>query len=361
MELTKTNPKQILDSLQMRFGCLQTDEGIPIRSSLANLCRYTASYLCPITKRGLIKAITTPFENMGQNNLSLEIKNIISTLISHGDLLELEDNTDELTQVPQTLIYLAPPQFVPIAVNQVVLLGIAPDDIPILPDDFEHEIQQRDCLRVIVSENAANLSESLENHGLYQLSSDTWLRSPSAKSEIAYIEHFKRYLDKSNQPGENITIEILDTEKSVTYYRGRWRAPSDDTTGCFVAKRQGFYGETIWCYIELENGVATNLLDLPHGRTSERGCDQAWRLQAAIDSAHRTPQKVRIRGLHNGMVAFDLFSPIPNWLERRWSVVGSPGESKNCLISYFFYPNDIETEMSFAKERLWLEFTELKE
>ena len=49
------------------------------------------------------------------------------------------------------------------------------------------------------------------------------------------------------------------------------------------------------------------------------------------------------------------FSPVPAWAQRRWDAVGEPIESSRCLFAYRLPGNEIDEEMRYARDMLWLE------
>jgi hypothetical protein len=148
-------------------------------------------------------------------------------------------------------------------------------------------------------------------------------------------------------------LVVLDPTTSVQYYRGRWRDPTG-LTGRFVGRRQQAFGAKLWCYVELCNGQPDRYIDLPCGAMRFRGCDEAWRLQAAIDYEQRHPQRFRLRQGLEGTTLIDVFSPIPSWAQRRWTIVGEAVARDKCLMSFRFSRRDIEEETHFAEEYLWL-------
>ena len=74
----------------------------------------------------------------------------------------------------------------------------------------------------------------------------------------------------------------------------RWREVRADS-GRFVARRDQAYGSNLWCYVELSNGEPQRLLDFPLAGSRWRGCDEAWRLQMAIDAQRGAPQRFRLQ------------------------------------------------------------------
>jgi hypothetical protein len=219
---------------------------------------------------------------------------------------------------------------------------------------MEQEVQYVDCLRVLKPGEAADFGPQLEELGVYRVRAETWLRAPRAKSPEQYIEDADQRLERAGRAGEILGLSIIDRSQPITFYKGRWTEPGHNT-GRFVGRRARPYGGSLWCYVQLENGKSVRMIDLPAGRSDERGCDQAWRLQAAIDRINGQPQLLRIRALGDGRVAMEVFSPIPKWLVRRWDSVGKRLEPKACLISYSIDASDVDAEIQFAEKHMWLE------
>ena len=146
---------------------------------------------------------------------------------------------------------------------------------------------------------------------------------------------------------------LLDPERPVRYYRGRWVEPSKQA-GHFVGRRPQAYGADLWCYVEVQEGHAVGLVDLPTRHGVGRGCDEAWRLQAAIDYERDAPQVYRVRSGPGRSWLLDFFSPVPMWARRRWETIGEPVSAFGCLFSFKFSETVVSDEIAFAREYMWL-------
>ncbi len=293
-------------------------------------------------------------------DLNKPLGEVLETLITVGDVLELEAlDYSETQQNHEILLYSAPPQFVPLAPNRFLLLGIVPDDL--LPEEISSAIEYRDCLRLLSGSQYEDLEEHLIDLGIFKVLAKTWLKAPSKKSPDAYLKGFANRLDDTGQAGTISELKILDPEKPSNNYMRRWTEPRN-LNGRFVARRGRTYGADLWSYIELEDGRPLRLVDLPYGKTNERGCDQAWRLQAAIDSVNGQPQQLRISPSNGSKVSLDFFSPIPKWLERRLDAHADRSKPRSgCLISYRISANEEQKVIKFAEARMWLEVSKSSE
>ena len=173
-------------------------------------------------------------------------------------------------------------------------------------------------------------------------------------SAAEYVRTLDDRLDAAQTAYEVPGLTVIDPEKGVRYYRGRWtdKLPGN---GRFVSRRSQAYGADLWCYTEVREGRPIRFIDLPKSPGIFRGCDEAWHVQAAIDAKRGAPQVYRVRDLSEVAVALDLFSPIPSWASRRWSLLGQPIPASDCLLSFKIAKSEIEDETEFARKSIWLE------
>jgi hypothetical protein len=78
-------------------------------------------------------------------------------------------------------------------------------------------------------------------------------------------------------------------------------------------------------------------------------------MQLAIDALRVRPQRFRIRRQIDGNVLFELFSPVPMWARRRWDAVAEPISSLGSLFAYKLSLSELDEELQFSKDALWLE------
>lgn len=399
--------------------------GLDSREVLSAAIRRAASFACPCSARSLTTYVFESLAYLAEDHESLRISldDVLEELLAIGDLQEHRNVSADRT----SLLYLAPPSYVLLSGGEVVVLGVAPDNMPFLPEDVAQstghksalryvkrepslvgvgtEVSIRDssggveCYTITLPNNAnpkagiisvespvaisllhkiagdqaeirapsgvrtvritqvrnpaivgkgENLASRLSQLGLVALSEEDWLNAPPDETPDQCIARFNRVLDRASSCGDIPDLEILDSTRGVRYYRGRW-SPPKQLTGRYIGRRPQAYGNNIWCYLEIQGGRSTKCLDLPlQSSTRLRGCDEAWRLQAALDARHGQPQRYRLRG-----AAIDVFSPIPGWMERRWNWLGKRVENKGCLLSFEFRETEIEQEVDFLRRKLW--------
>jgi hypothetical protein len=324
--------------------------------ALSAAIRRAASYLCPCTGPTLARSVVQPLrgliDDLGAVKESVE--ETLEALIAHGDLLEHRPVDAAQNQQAGSQLYAAPPSFVPRSSGGVILLGVVSDQLYALPAELEARIEYSTYVRRLQPKAGEILRDELLHHGLLELSSAAWLRSPRPEGSWQYLARINRLLD-AVQPSRDVPgLILLDSDRPVRYYRGRWDEPRSQS-GRFVARRTQAYGAPLWCYVEMKEGRPERLIDLPISVGRLRGCDEAWHLQMAIDAHRGSPQRFRIAPGPRGSQVFQLFSPVPMWARRRWDAVGEPIPSSGCLFAYRLLNPEVVEEARFAHEVLWLE------
>ena len=98
------------------------------------------------------------------------------------------------------------------------------------------------------------------------------------------------------------------------------------------------------------------VVDLPMRHRLDRACDEAWRLQAAIDCLADNPQRVRVQQRTGNLAVLHLLSPIPSWAQRRLDAVGRAlPRQRGSLISYSISDEQLEEELSFLAQTMWID------
>lgn len=322
----------------------------------AGALRRAASYLCPCSAATLVRAVVRPLRGL-VSDLDTEKERAEETLeamISHGDILEQPEVQDDGATSARVLLYAAPASFVVRQSGLVLLLGIAADQLSPLPSELQRRIQYLGHVRRLSpSSESEDLCSELLHVGLFELTSDAWLKAPKPSTASQAVAAIDRALDVVAPSRDIPGLLLLDPTKSVRFYRGRWIEPKSQT-GRFVARRQQAYGADLWCYVQLIHGQPERMIDLPQRGSRWRGCDDAWHLQMAIDAERGSPQRFRITPSGDALV-LEFFSPVPAWARRRWDAIGEPVPTAGSLFAYRIAKAEIDEERRFAREALWLE------
>lgn len=322
--------------------------------AMAAALRRTAGFLCPCPQRSLVLAVVEPLEKLvrDRENLYEVVENTLEAMVTYGDLLEEYEVGAIERSSRSSLLYASPPSFVCRDSGAVFLIGIAPDHVSPLPERLTARIDYVNHVRRLFPESGENLRADLTQFGLTELSMDVW-RKESPQQETSK-EHLRR-LSSRLKPISGFLegLNILNPAKPVTHYRRRWEEVKSQT-GYFVARRPQAYGNDMWCYVELAQGQVVKLLDLPITNIRLRGCDEAWRLQLAIDTELGHPQCFKV--LHKKQSSIvEFYSPLPMWATRRWDDTGEPITTTSGLFAYKFPAGELQEEIQFMQRDLWLQ------
>jgi hypothetical protein len=285
------------------------------------------------------------------------VDSTIESLVAIGDLVELP--LGDPGSPSRRHLFLGPPSYVARA-SGCTVLGIRPEGTPILSEGMLERLELDGHRRFIRrSGDSEDLEAALAGEGLFALAQEHWLQAPRRLSPEDLIGEYIARLDAAGGAGDIEGFRVIDPDADVGYYRSRWRASSQDDSGRFVARRPQSYGADLWCFAELTDGRIEKLIDLPIASPIARGSDEAWRLQAAIDRVSGRPQRLRVRRRPGPTAILDVFSPLPGWSQRRLEFLAAPtGRSEGALLSYSLGPEEIDEEVRFLTEMLWLESRE---
>ena len=322
--------------------------------AIAASLRRAAGFLCPCPQRALVQAVVEPLEKIAGDKEQFReaVESTLEAMITYGDLLEEYEVAAAGRSRPSALLYAAPPSFVQRDSGAIFLIGIAPDHASPLPERLTARIEYHNHLRLLPPGSGEHICGDLKQLGLTELSMSIWRKE--APPQETSNEHLRRLSSKLKPiTGFIEGLKILNSAKPVTRYRRRWEE-ANTQTGRFVARRPQAYGNDTWCYIELAQGQVVKLLEFPTTNSRMRGCDEAWRLQLAIDSGRRQPQCFKVsHETHSSIVEF--FSPLPMWATRRWDDTGEPLAATGGLFAYKFPAGEISEEIKFMQRELWLQ------
>jgi hypothetical protein len=320
---------------------------------LASAVRRAASFMCPATPRQLVSAVRASVAGLVEDpndEASFPLRATVDDLAAYGDLIEAPVSTDGGPE--QRVLFLAEPAFVMLG-TAVLLIGVRADGVPYLSGTSPESIEYDGHVRRLTVGHAMTAND-LEALGLREVSAAHWLAHPPLGDAAELVADYDRRLAAAGQAGTIEDCTILDGSTSPTYYRGRWRALSSKDSGTYVARRSAAFGAPLWCYVDVANGEVQRLVDLPAQARLNRACDEAWRLQAALDELRGTPQVVRVeRGGRADIVLLHLLSPPPAWAQRRLDAIGRPLPRNRSLLSYALRAAEVEAELDFLQTALW--------
>ena len=319
---------------------------------LAASLRRAASLICPTTPIALVAAVDQSLSQLFQDENRRKLcRDTLDDLLALGDLMEYDEITSDSEEAARQrrLIYSAPPYFVELSNSRLLILGISPDTIDPIPDDLI--LTNKGHVRSISTQSQPEARQSLLRAGLHEVAYSAWAKAPNNETSVKIVSGIDRLLDKEASCSSLEGLRAIDGSIVSPWYKDRWVNPRG-LSGRYIGTRPRKYGADLWCYVEIANGEAQRLVDLPQGRTLERGCDQAWRLQCALDAERGTPQTYGISEISDGRYRLDIHIPSPNWVQRRWDCIGE--RASESVFSYLFDATDRESETQILRDQLWM-------
>jgi hypothetical protein len=359
MEVMRVSPDRAASSAVRALGLSDASVDLFEPEALAGSLRRAASFLCPASRRRIIRAVSDALAGLpGQDDLpAAALEEMLAALIGYGDLLDLQSGSGGRQ------IFLGPPAFVRRDSGACLVMGVRPDGAALVGGELSDLITYESHARIIRPTGEEALADQLEADGLAELTTDQWLEPPPAAPAEQVAGDYKQRLEAARPAGEIAGLQIIDPSTPVTHYRRRWRSPVSSDSGYYVGRRQQGFGADLWCFAALSDGRPQRLIDLPVGISTAPGADEAWRLQAALDAIAGRPQRFRVAaGSRPGMLLLAFLSPLPSWAQRRLDAIGTPLiRHQGALFSYSVPLADAAEEYQFLATMMWMSADNLPE
>ena len=297
--------------------------------------------------RNLVEAALAPLAD-AHEGLEERIGRVLEDLIATGDILEMRrENPDgsELVLRP------APPSFVRRGDGTFILLGVAGDEIT--PTVDTTVTFRSSGLRTIIPSDPAACSIALLDLGLIELTATMWMHSPAATTASEFLQGWLARLPTTIHPEKVDELEVLDTSTPTTFYNGRWRPLRDNDDGTYLARRPQKYGARLWSLVEVKSGMVHRLVDVHSKDARIRDCDEAWRIQAALDARAGAPQMVGVLR-ENESAVLSFYSPLPAWAVRRLTMIGEQFKPVGAMLGFRMTIQNVDDELRWLEETLWL-------
>lgn len=353
MRITSLSADEVVAATVEALGFDAASVDLTVPEVMAGAVRRAASFACPATPRRLATAVrnaATGLVDQADDEEQFPVRAMVDMLAAYGDLIEAPVRTEGGSD--QRMLFLAEPSFVELG-EAVLLVGVRADGIPFLSGAAADRIEYDGHVRRLARGHGLTADE-LKGLGLREVSVAHWLGHPPLGTADELVAGYDSRLAAAGPAGTIEECTILDSTTPTTYYRGRWRSLSPKDSGRYVARRTVAYGAPLWCYAEVNAGEVVRVLDLPVQDRLNRACDEAWRLQAAIDALRGSPQLVRAApGGQQGVAVLHLLSPPPAWVQRRLDAVGRPIPRQRGLLSYAVDDAQVEVELDFLQSALW--------
>jgi len=225
-------------------------------AGIACALRRAIGYLAPCSPTTLVRAVVNPLSGLVANMEEKReaVEEILEAVIGHGDIAEHEDIQTNSAPTGR-LLYAAPPSFVMRKSGTALILGVAPDYRVPVPSDLEDGVEYVEHIRRLPGADSDALRKTLQDFGLVELSVDYWTKAPLSMAADRHLANANDVLGRAREFNAEVPgLIILDPERPVHYYRGRWKEPKKES-GRYVGRRKQAYGTDLWCYVELERGM----------------------------------------------------------------------------------------------------------
>jgi hypothetical protein len=335
------------------------------REALAQATRRAASFICPVTKQELSRKVMEMLAPLVGTDASSKIREtltgaygdgLIDDLIRCGDLREVSSSARSMDK-NEKLLFLGAPSFLKRDNGDCLLIGIQSEGrATCSSESLQSQIEHIGHLRWVKAKNGRSHSENLLQFNLREINADQWLKQPRKISAQDLVREYTHLLDQEptvvNSQIDGLTL--LDHTKPTRYYRGRWRDISKKDSGNYLARRPQAFSNDRWCFIKITGGNISKILDLPCRDLLARGCDESWRLQAAIDFTRNRPQTLFMEEHGSGAYLLKMGSPPPEWVQRRLDLFGDRFEEVgNNWPRWLINKNYAKEEAEFLEEMMF--------
>lgn len=354
--ISLTNAAQVLASTRASLGLAEASSVTePLDEALlCALIRRVAGIYCPCSAATLARATRDALRGLlvGDEAVEEAVDAAIGDLVAWGDLLELTEVTSIDESLPRTALFAAPPSYISLKDGTLAISGLTEESALPLPEALRKRVEHRAFRRFIRGEQHEELERTLAAYGYREVDARAWLLQPDDAVASRFVGGYDRMLDGRSKSSGVDGLQVYDPSASKLSYRARWVSPTG-RGGRFIGRRPQAYGQPLWCYVEVESGVAVRFIDLPLRGENYRGCDAAWRLQHALNAASGAPTSFGVRRLPTHGV-FSFYYPLPLWAERRLSLFAARTKSSDCLFAFAVPLENLEAEASNLCSKLWL-------
>jgi hypothetical protein len=352
-----TSPEQVLASTRSALGLPTAKDGNAVDDTLlAQLLRAVAWSSCPCQPFILVREVERTLSGLVDDVDSLHerILQSLETLLATGDLLEPGLVTHAI-ELPKGALFTAPLSFAMLSTDVALIFGIASTDVFEGQPELLGRIVYDGASRRIHARPSEPLGAKLRHAGLRELTMQAWLKEPATEAASVFLDEAKATLKRADPADSAIDgLEVFDSSRGGIYSTC-WGAPGD-RSGLFIARRPKAYGNTHWMLVELSAGRVEQTAHLPRIGSSLRGCDEAWRLQLALNAMNGRPQRYRVRK-ENAIAYLDMLFPVPLWAHRHLLVLGRQAQRQQSICSYQVPESLLGEARSFLEQRLWLKTT----
>lgn len=353
VSMSACSPEVVLgamrDDLELS-GSAATDDLAFVACLLRRLC----GFMCPCPQRAILTAAKRSLAPLGKaaEPLIEQLAPVLDTLLVIGDVIEVSRVGGALFDENRDWLFCGPPAFLELD-GRCYVFGIAPDDAPVLAGSLRHRLRHDAIMRFLDDDQDRRIGETLASLGMRRHTAETWLPRASGQSPQRLLEHLRNRLAVDGLEGEIPASEWLaHAGEQYMPYEPRWQ-PAIHQSGLHIGRATPEFGSRVWFVASLVGGQVERALVLPLADGSDRACDQAWRIQLAVDACNGTPARYRAWPVEDGMKVSVSF-PLPFAARRRLVLLGGM-RNHNANTGAFWVPNAAWPQAErYLQAELWL-------
>jgi hypothetical protein len=351
--MQQISAQQALQRIRSGLSLPALQEGSQVDDALlVQLVRAAALTNSPCTGQVLKREVIRGLRGLADEAaLSPLLDVLLAQLIEVGDLIE-PGLVSQVEELPPGTLFVAPLSFSMLSAKTAFVFGLTFDDEVITTNKLLSRLRVSGPSRRLHGLEDEDIRGKLRAAGLRELSVKAWLKEPPRCTPGELVAHHAKQLKRAAPSEAAIdSLEILSSQAGSTYL-SCWTSPSGQS-GTFIARRPKAFGAYVWMGVQLDNGKVVQTQTFPSRGAQVRGCDEAWRLQLAIDAIAGTRQEYRLT-TNSEHARFDFLFPLPLWAARRMHVLGRSVPRVRGICSFEVDRAVVAETVQFLKEEVWL-------
>ncbi|MQF67484.1 hypothetical protein FIM07_03480 [SAR202 cluster bacterium AD-802-F09_MRT_200m] len=337
---------------------------------LASLIRRASGILGQAREYQLVDYVFWPLvmilgpDRRPDESIREHIQRVIEYLLGIGDLVAV---TEVIGGRRKTFIYPGEPRFVQRKNGDILVIGILPEHNEPVTGELGKQLDYRGYLRFLPGCLYEQLKEA---DSLREIPFDMWMEIPLGIDDPrTYYKKIVQRLEQADPYNGDLNLQRWyrsdEPPKNKNAHRYRWKddMPKSAKGFCIVNFTDTF-GVRYWAFAKVDAGEIERCVFLPTDPGALGGkfeaADEARMIQLSMDCYREKKQIAKVNPDASGGGLVKVYAPLPGWVDRRWSVLGEklpnpqPRNNHDCLFAYRFGPTELETELEFAKAKVWL-------
>ncbi|WP_298189056.1 hypothetical protein [Metallibacterium sp.] len=348
-------PGAVLAAVRADLQISGSSDADALGELIAQALRRLCGFMCPCAPRSILLAASRSLASLVGDEVPLQerIDAVFEHLLTAGDIVEVARVSTLAPADDRTQVFCGPPSFLQCDAR-CYIFGIAPDDAPFLPKSLRDRLHYDGSTRFLDALKGEDLDETLSALGLRRHSVASWLGKSSRVSAQTFLQQVQNRLERDGVKGVIPGLKILQHAGAApSRYASRWREPGD-AAGLYIGRADQEFGTAVWYLASLVDGIVARSMVLPLSEAAGRACDQAWRIQLAIDASRGHPATYAVRPAEGGM-RLGVSFPLPAIAKRQLLYLGGmKGDADGRQFSYWLPDLALRLAEDYLQSEFWL-------